>query len=123
MKWLPFIWIVSMIACDNSSKVVQAYIPGTYISQGVGTYSQVWDTLVITKRSSLSNNYEVARHVTYRRLEDGKLLAPKHLIESWSCLYNESDKILYESQKGKTISLLPEQNALLVGNSRYQKIK
>jgi hypothetical protein len=100
---------------------VKSTIQGIYVSCYGNEFSKGKDTLLITALSSEGNNYRIYRSVTYQRIKNGVLLGKERRQEQWSCIYKESDKVLYEVTKGKIISFIPERDLLLVGNTEYLK--
>lgn len=97
------------------------FIPGTYVREVKNEFSIGRDTLVIGAVNQVT--YSIIHNGSYRRIKDGKLLPVKNISENWTATYDENNKVLMESKRGKIISFDPSKNILFVGSSPYKKIK
>ena len=107
----------------NSDGRIQSFIPGTYIRSFAGEYSKGNDTLFINQPNESNNYYLIEHRSSYQKIRDKKILPIEYKSENWIAIFNETDNVLVEQKNGKLISFLEDENALLLGNSRFNKIK
>lgn len=129
MRRLNFLFVLAFVvfSCNglqtkNSNKLL-SFIPGTYTRVFEGEFSKGHDTLSITRPDENNNYYLIAHNSSYQKIRAGQLQAVEYKSENWTAIYNEKDNVLVEQKKGKLISFLPEQDALLLGSNRFNKIK
>lgn len=108
----------SLPGTDN----LRSYIPGTYARIVNNEFSSARDTLVISELSKAGNNYRIVHKITFRRIVEGKSSRPERKLEVWNAVYNEQEKLLHETVRGKLLSFNPEGRTLFVGTSEYKKI-
>ena len=108
-----------LFGCDSGSN--KDFIPGTYVREVKNEFSIGRDTLVIGAVNT--NTYTMIHKGSYRQIRNGKLLPVKSISENWPVTYDENQKVLMESKRGKIISFDPSKNILFVGSSLYKKIK
>jgi hypothetical protein len=115
---LPLLFAATLIACNNDK--TKDFIPGTYVNHAEGEYSAANDTLLI--ESQEENSFLIHRKVGFHTIRDGKPGKEQYEKEEWRATYNNENKTLTETSKGKVITPLPEANKLLVERSEYLKI-
>lgn len=117
--------IIILSGCGAGSKAdpLRLYIPGVYARKVVNEFSIGNDTLVIARLSRQGNSYQIVQRSSYRRIQNGKPQKIESKVENWTAVYNEQEKLLHETKKGKLISFNPEQGALMVGSSEYKKVE
>ncbi len=108
---------------ENSTEKILAFIPGTYVRTFEGEYASGHDTLIIARPNTQSNYYTIKHNSSYQRIIEKKLHPLEYKSESWIAMFSEKDNVLVEQKRGKLISFLPEQNVLLLGSSKFSKIK
>ncbi len=115
---------ILLMSCNGLSGTsnVRTYIPGTYARIVNNEFSTGRDTLIISELSKAGNNYRIIHKLTFQRIADGKTLRPERKQEIWNAVYNQQEKLLHETVKGKLLSFNPEGRTLFVGTSEYKKI-
>lgn len=129
-KLLVAIFVIAITAasCRNNkyqdaSGRIASFIEGTYTRSFEGEYSKGNDTLVITQPDK-SNNYYTIEHIIFYQLVRNNQLSPvEYKTEKWIAILNKETNVLEEQQKGKKLSFLPDENALLLGSNRFNKMK
>ena len=61
--------------------------------------------------------------MSYQQIKDKKPLPVEYKVENWTAVFNEETNVLEEQKKGKRLSFLPNENALLLGGSKFKKIE
>lgn len=107
----------------NATDKILSFLPGTYVRSFEGEYSVGHDTLIISQPDSKTNYYRIKHNSSYQKIRDKQLQPIEYKTESWIAVFNEKDNVLVEQKYGKLISVLPDQNELLLGESKFQKIK
>jgi hypothetical protein len=131
MKNLQFFAVVILlffISCNgtqdrNAKNEVQSFIEGTYVRTFEGEYSKGNDTLIIDQPDNNNNYYTIKHNSSYQKIRSNQLLPAEHKTENWTAIFNEQTNVLEEQKYGKMISFLPDEDALLLGNSKFKKIK
>ena len=110
------------VSCkDPETNNIKSFIPGTYSKKVINEFNS-GETVLLVKPVS-GNIYSITRISTFRKKRNGKLLPLVKKTETWTAIYNSNEQVLHETQKGKIISFIPNNNLLLVGSSEYKKIK
>ncbi len=127
LKLLSIAAILLLMSCseNKSNKAVEkvkAYIQGTYVRAFEGEYSKGNDTLVIRQPDKNNNYYTIKHNASYQKVRNKQLLPVEYKTENWTAIFNDQTNILEEQKEGKLISFLPDENALLLGNSKFEKI-
>lgn len=102
---------------------LKSFIPGTYIRAFEGEYSIGNDTSVIQQPEAVNNYYTIQHKMSYRQLKDKRLLPVEYKTENWTAIFNEKNNLLEEQTKGKRLSFLPDEQALLLGANKFRKIE
>ena len=125
LKLLSFVLMIIMLSCnnENSTDKILSFIPGIYARTFEGEFSIGHDTLTIIQPDLKSNYYTIQHNSSYQKIREKKLQPLEYKSENWTAMFNEKDNVLVEQKKGKVISFLPEENSLLLGNSKFHKIK
>jgi hypothetical protein len=125
LKFLSFIAMINLLSCsnENSTHKILSLIPGVYVRTFAGEFSTGHDTLFISQPDSKNNYYTVRHNSSYQKIREKQVRPLEYKSENWTALFNEKDNVLVEQKKGKVISFLPEENSLLLGNSKFHKIK
>ena len=125
LKLLSFVLMVILFSCnnENSTDKILSFIPGVYVRTFEGEFSIGHDTLTIIQPDLKSNYYTIRHNSSYQKIREKKLQPLEFRSEKWIAMFNEKDNVLVEQKKGKVISFLPEENSLLLGNSKFHKIK
>jgi len=126
LKLLSFAFIAIVLSCNNnknSTDNILSFIPGVYVRTFEGEFSIGHDTLIIIQPDLRSNYYTIQHNSSYQKIREKKLQPLEYKFENWIAMFNEKDNVLVEQKKGKVISFFPEENNLLLGNSRFHKIK
>ena len=128
LKFLSTAVTVILISCggsqsNNATEKVKSYMQGTYVRAFEGEYSKGNDTLVINQPDENNNYYTIKHNSSYQKIRNKQLLPLEYKTEDWIAIFNEQTNVLEEQKKGKLISFLPDENALLLGSSKFEKIK
>ena len=128
LKYLCFAFIVILISCkgtqkENATEKVKSFIAGTYIRAFEGEYSTGYDTLIIAQPDANNNFYTIQHKMSYQQIKDKKPLPIEYKTENWTAIFNEQTNVLEEQKKGKRLSFLPDEKALLLGGSKFKKIE
>ena len=128
LKLLTIAVILILMSCsenktNKAAAKVKAYIQGTYVRAFEGEYSKGNDTLVIEQPDKNNNYYTITHNVSYQKIRNKQLLPVEYKTENWTAIFNEQTNVLEEQKEGKLISFLPDENALLLGNSKFNKIQ
>lgn len=121
-------FLVIFVSCSSMQKKhatdkIKFFITGTYVRAFEGEYSIGNDTLIIIQ-PGLSDNYYIVQHkMSYQQIKDKQPLPVEYKTENWTTIFNGQTNVLEEQKKGKRLSFLPDENALLLGNSKFKKIK
>jgi len=107
----------------NATEKVKSFIEGNYVRAFEGEYSKGNDTLIIAQPGEKNNYYTIEHRSSYQKIRDKQALPVEYKTEEWTAIFNEQTNVLEEQKKGKLISFLPDENALLLGNSKFEKIK
>jgi hypothetical protein len=102
---------------------IKAFLPGTYVRISEGEFSRAIDTLLIQKYGLEGNGYRILRKISFQRIKDGKLQAKEYQTEQWFGLYDEQDLVLHEMKQGRTLTYVPDQSKLYLGNAEYEKLQ
>ena len=115
--------LLVLVACNSTKNdEVRSFMPGTYARFSDHEMRTEYDTIRIETVSESGNNYRLIRSSYFQRKLDGKRFPWEYEKEEWAAIYDESKKVLNETKKGKVISFVPGQNALLVGTTEYKKL-
>jgi hypothetical protein len=125
---LAILFIVLSVSCgepkhENSYDAILSFIPGVYVRSFKGEFSIGKDTLIINRPAARNNYYTIQHNGCYRRIKDKRLLEPKCKSETWIGIYDEANNVLIEQKHGKLISFIRDENVLLLGSSRFNKMK
>lgn len=127
LKFISLAVTVILISCSEQSETatgkVKSYMQGTYARVFEGEYSKGNDTLIITQPDVNNNLYTIKHNMSFQRIRNHQSLSIEYKTEDWTAIFNEETNLLLEQKKGKVISFLPEENALLLGNNKFEKIK
>ena len=128
LKLLSITMILFLMSCkeNKNNKVVEkvkAYIQGTYVRAFEGEYSKGNDTLVINQPDKNNNYYTIKHNASYQKIRNKQFLPIEYKTEDWTAIFNDQTNVLEEQKEGKLISFLPDENALLLGNSKFNKIQ
>ncbi|EHQ24671.1 hypothetical protein Mucpa_0477 [Mucilaginibacter paludis DSM 18603] len=108
-------------ACQNESKNKQDFIPGTYVHSSKGEYGVADDTLIIQHAGGTS--YQIKQRTTYQAIRDGKLLPKKHKVQNYDAAWDETKQELDEAITGRIYHVDLKNNALIIKQSSYRKIR
>lgn len=128
VKLLSFALIIILSSCNGvqnntATEKVKSFIQGTYIRAFEGEYSKGNDTLVIEQPDANNNYYTIQHKMSYYQIKDKNPLPMEYKTENWIAIFNEQTNVLEEQKKGKRLSFLPDENALLLGGSKFKKIE
>jgi len=128
LKFISIVATVILLSCSGSqsekaTQKVKSYIQGTYTRVFEGEYSKGNDTLIIDQPDKNNNYYTIKHNSSYQKIRNKQLLPVEYKTEDWIAIFNEQTNVLEEQKKGKLISFLPDENALLLGSSKFEKIK
>jgi hypothetical protein len=107
----------------QSDENIKAFLPGTYVSIAEGEFSKAVDTLLIRKVGLEGNTYTIIRKVSFQRIRQGILWPKEYQHEEWIGIYDEKDKVLHETKRGRTLTYIPEMSKLFLGSAEYQKVQ
>lgn len=127
LKLLSSALIIAFISCNGTqnriaTEKVKSFIAGTYIRTFEGEYSKGDDTLIIDQPDENNNYYRIQHKMSYQQIKDKKPLPVEYKTENWTAIFNEQTNVLEEQKKGKRLSFLPDEKALLLGGSKFKKI-
>jgi len=128
LKILSLMFVAVLASCNSmqkkgSTEKIQHFIEGTYVRAFQGEYSIGNDTLIIEQPDGNSNYYTIQHKMSYQQIKDKKPLPVEYKVENWTAVFNEETNVLEEQKKGKRLSFLPNENALLLGGSKFKKIE
>lgn len=128
LKFFAIAATAILISCsesqtNNATEKVKSYMQGTYARVFEGEYSKGNDTLIIDQPDKNNNYYTIKHNSSYQKIRNKQLLPVEYKTEDWIAIFNEQTNVLEEQKKGKLISFLPDENALLLGSSKFKKIK
>ena len=128
LKFISLAAIVILTSCsgsksNNATEKVKSYMQGTYVRAFEGEYSKGNDTLIIDQPDENNNYYIIKHNSSYQKIRNKQLLPLEYKTEDWIAFLNEQTNVLEEQKKGKLISFLPDENALLLGSNKFEKIK
>jgi len=116
--------LMLMLGCSSSEEdPIRSFMPGTYVRFSDHEMRKELDTITIDLISETGNNYSLTRSSSFQKKLDEKVFPWEHAKEEWTAYYDPHERVLHETRKGKMISFIPEQNMLLVGTTKYKKIK
>ncbi len=121
-----FFLVVVLNSCNQYVKhsetdKMKSFICGIYIRAFEGEYSKGNDTLIIQKPDANNNYYTIEHKISYQQIKDKQLLPVEYKSENWIAIFNQQTNVLEEQKKGKRISFIPAENALLLGAGRFAK--
>ena len=127
-KFISIAITAIMISCDGTqnngaAEKIKSFMQGTYVRAFEGEYSRGNDTLIINLPDKNNNYYTIKHASSYQKIRNKQLLSVEYKTEDWIAIFNEQTNVLEEQKKGKLISFLPDENALLLGDSKFEKIK
>lgn len=128
LKLVLVVLVTVFISCSSLHKryatdKLKSFMAGTYIRAFSGDYSYGKDTLIIEK-PDMGNNYFIIQHkISYQQIKNRQPLPVEYKTENWTALFNEQTNVLEEQTKGKRLSFLPGEKALLLGGSKFKKIE
>ena len=127
-KVLSVAFVAALISCNSmqqksATEKVKSFIAGTYIRAFEGDYSVGNDTLVIEQPDANNNYYTIQHKMSYQQIKDKKSLSVDYKTENWTAVFNEQTNVLEEQKKGMMLSFLPDENALLLGGSKFKKVE
>jgi hypothetical protein len=117
---------IALFSCHSffaSDEKIKAFLPGTYVNIAESEFSKAVDTLIICKDGLDGNTYTINRRVSFQRIKEGVLRAKEYETEQWIGIYDENDKVLHETKRGRIISYVPEKSKLYLGNAEYEKVQ
>jgi hypothetical protein len=120
---IPICCLIALliIACNGTTKDdVKTFIAGTYTRFSEHEFGTEYDTLVI---SDLSGQFQIQRKWRYERVLDGVMQDPEYKQETTTATYDNKDRLLHENETGNTISFDKKENILLIGSTKYKKLK
>lgn len=125
-KILSLICIIVLLSCSdmqkkNATNRILSFLPGTYTRSFEGDYSVGHDTLIISQPDAKTNYYTIKHNSSYQKIRDKQLQPIEYKTENWIAVFNEKDNVLVEQKYGKLISVLPDQNELLLGEASFKK--
>lgn len=128
LKTFSLAFMIVLLSCNglqskNAADKILYFIPGKYVRTFEGEFSIGHDTLTITQPDSKNNYYTIQHNGSYQKIRAKHLRPLEYKSENWIAIFNDKDNVLEEQKKGKLISFLPDENALLLGESKFQKIK
>ncbi len=128
LKLVLLAFIVILISCSSMQKKqatdkVKSFITGTYVRAFEGEYGIGKDTLLIQQPENSNNYFTIEHMMYYQQIKDKRPLPMKYKTENWTAVFNEKTNVLEEQTKGKRFSFLPDENALLLGGSKFKKIE
>lgn len=121
------VFLAGGIACNNKQEAqqekIEEFINGVYVRAFEGEYSKGNDTLFITRPEATNNYYIIQHKASYQKIREGRILPVEYKSENWTAIFDKGHNVMVEQKKGKLLSFLPDENALLLGSSRFEKIK
>lgn len=121
-RHLIFLSVPMLIAACNGLREdsVKKFIPGTYIRYSEHEYGKEYDTLVITNQK---DQFQIQRRWRYERVLDGMTQEPEYKHQATTAFYDAEQRLLRESETGNTINFEPKENILIIGSTKYKKVK
>jgi len=125
-KIIILLLAVLVMGCHSyfsSDEKIKAFLPGTYVNISEGEFSKAVDTLLIQKEGLDGNTYSITRKVSFQRIREGVLQPKEHQKEEWIGIYDEKDKVLHETKRGRVLVYVPEKSKLYLGSAEYEKVQ
>lgn len=101
----------------------QAFIAGTYVATEHTLYSQVADTLVITKRKNTGSIYDISRYTCFSCQLLQQTIATKYATQRWLASFDDRANLLFIIGKDFRLQYLPRENAVQLHGISFQKIE
>jgi hypothetical protein len=114
--------VFASCSISGGTDAIKSFIPGTYVMWSDDEVSKVKDTLRISKLSAEGNSYIILRNTSYRRIINKKALPAEHKSVKWIGVYDNQQKVMRETSKGKVFTFIPEKDVVLVGTTAFKKI-
>jgi len=118
--------LIFLMACHHyfqDDSKIKAFLPGTYVNIAEGEFSKAIDTLLIQKEGLDGNTYSIIRKVSFQRIKEGVMQPKEYQSEQWIGIYDERDKVLHETKRGRTLTYVPDESKLYLGNAEYEKVQ
>lgn len=127
IQFLFFAFTTVLFSCsspkEKQTEKITSFISGTYVREFEGEYSVGHDTLIISQPDAANNFYTIQHNSSYQKIREKQLQPIEYKSENWTAIFDENTNVLLEQKKGKQITFLPDQNELMLGGSRFKKIK
>jgi hypothetical protein len=98
-------------------------IEGIYIGQSQSEFSRAFDTIHIKAFNKEAQTFVIVHKTGYQRIDHGVLQKMHYKTDSSVGLWDEESGQLREQRHGRIYSFPLKGQELLLGSSRYQKIK
>lgn len=109
-----------LAACQNEGDTIKAFIPGIYVKEAKSEYSVANDTLHITSLGG--NAFLIEQSIGYQPIRNGKLLNRKLKKEKQAGVYDPQKQVMNENPSDRLFIFNPDEQVLLIGTAKYQKI-
>ncbi len=117
LNLLALLVLLNLSACQNDKE--KAFLKGTFTTSAKGEFSVADDTLIVEPAEG--NNFIIHRRTGYNRIENGKLGKREYSKEEWNTIYDEASKTLFETRKGRLITIFPDSGYLKLGKGMFIK--
>ncbi len=117
--------ILTMLAgCRPSPpKEVPSFLPGIYVSQSENEFCRITDTFVIRRIRLEGDHYRVIRKSSFQRIRQGGNMPVEYQSEQWEAVFEEPDKVLRGTEKGKELRYVPGENRVYNAETGYEKVE
>ena len=123
MKWFIFYSTIVMLSCNTKSMLQpDSLMDGTYAAFSENQYSQLNDTLKLTKTGNANGIYTITRHSATTRIINGKENPKKLSIENWILQYDPERQMLLELKGGKMLVWNFGDETIQWGSIKYKKL-
>ena len=112
--------LLLLASCQSASDKIVSFIPGTYVYNAKGEYSQAEDTLVIRLLSGEA--YQIRHRTGFQPIREGKLLTKRWKVQLLNGNYDRDKQLLFETTNGRVFRFDPDKGTLLVNSAVYRKL-
>jgi hypothetical protein len=124
MLLLLFLFGSLLFSCRNlvQDDEIKSFIPGMYVTSINGEFGKGTDTLILASFNEESNSCQITRKTSLHRILNDKILPVESKEEMYTGIYDEENKVLNDSRKGKVFTFDPAKGTLSMGGTKYRKL-
>ncbi|WP_342647370.1 hypothetical protein [Mucilaginibacter sp. CSA2-8R] len=110
--------IAALAACNNRSVKL---ITGKYVHEGQSEYSIAYDTLIV-QTIIPDQIYRVTLKTGFNRIHNKKRSPKEFKVKTWKATWNERTRMLSETDYGRQLLLLPNDQAFQLKASKFTRL-